>query len=150
MIELRPARASDADQLFEWRNDPQTLLNSTSTAIVTREAHNRWVEFNIAYGYPAHIVMMADNDLGSVGVIRFDEVRSDPMAYDVSLLVAPRHRGKGFGKAMLPQACAHMTDFTLNAVIRRENKPSQRCFEDAGFKYASGDGRFFKYRKEPS
>jgi hypothetical protein len=76
------------------RNDPQTQAASRSTAPVAQSDHDRWMEFNIGYGYPEHLVFMADTDFGSVGVIRFDGDKSDVMTYSVSITVAPQYRGR--------------------------------------------------------
>lgn len=150
MIELRPANLEDADRLFEWRNDPVTLSCFRSTASVPREDHDIWMKFNVALGYPEHIVLMADSENGSVGVVRFDAVRSDVMSYDASITVAPKHRGKGLSLPMLAYACGYMHEYTINAEIRRENTASRKTFERCGFeRIGSADG-FVNYRREPA
>jgi RimJ/RimL family protein N-acetyltransferase len=146
---LRAAIPSDTDDLLRWRNDPVTLACFRSTAVVTRDAHEQWVKYNVIMGYPEHRVLIAETDKGSVGVVRFDAHRNDVMAFDVSIIVAPEWRHRGFGGEMLRQACAIMPEFTLVAEVRRSNEPSCRLFEGCGFDFAGADPEFFRYRREP-
>lgn len=148
-VRMRPATAQDADRLFAWRNDPVTQAASRSTAPVPREDHDRWMQFNVLNGYPQHLVMMADTENDSVGVVRFDSVRNDVMAFDVSITVAPQHRGKGLAFDVLREACSYMEDFTINAEIRKENTASRRLFERCGFEEIDRSGGFLNYVRGP-
>jgi RimJ/RimL family protein N-acetyltransferase len=123
MTHLRSATMNDADDLFAWRNDPVTMACSRSTGPVDRDDHQRWMQFNVQHGYPAHMVMVAENEYGKLGVVRFDADRYDGMIYEVSITVAPEHRGRGYSQEMLSQACAYMHESTLEAEIRQENLP---------------------------
>lgn len=149
MIHMRPATLHDSDALLSWRNDPVTCANSKSTATVPLEDHKRWMQFNVTQGYPQHLVLIADSDVGRVGVVKFDALRGDVMVYEVGITVAPEHRGRGLARHMLGEACGYMTEYTLDAVIRVDNIPSRRAFEAAGFDEIGGDQDFIKYRKEP-
>lgn len=147
---MRPARATDADDLLAWRNDPVTLACSRSTAEVSREDHDRWMQFNVEQGYPQHLVMIADGGSDSLGVVRFDAMR-DLMSYTVSITVAPQHRGKGLANGVLTEACRHMHEYTLHAEVRQENTASRRLFAHCGFRerMAGPDDEFVRYRREP-
>lgn len=141
---------SDSDLLFAWANDQRTRAWSSSTAPIERADHDRWMEFNVLRGYPSHIVMMADSRVGSVGVVRFDVDRSDVMTYGVSVTVAPKHRGEGYGYSMLYHACHIMHDSRLTAEIRPDNLPSRRIFERCGFAHLEPDiGSICRYQREP-
>lgn len=149
-VKMRPATVQDSDRLFNWRNDPVTQAASRSTAPVPREDHDRWMQFNVINGYPQHLVMMADTDVGSVGVVRFDSVRGDVMAFDVSITLGPRYRGQGLAFEVLQEACGYMCDFTINAEIRKENIASRKLFERCGFEEISRSSGFLNYVKEPT
>jgi L-amino acid N-acyltransferase YncA len=150
MIDMRPATMADTDLLLSWRNDPVTCANSKSTATVSREDHERWMKFNVAQGYPQHMVMIANSQVsGSIGVVRFDAERSDVMKYEVSITIAPEHRGCGLGRPVLATACAHMPDVSLSAMIRKENTASRRIFEECGFEETDGEHGFVTCRREP-
>ena len=150
MIDLRPATMMDSDKLFAWRNDPVTQACSRSTAPVARADHDRWMKFNVLLGYPQHIVLIADSEFGSVGVIRFDINKSDVMDCEVSITVAPEHRGKKVARGILQTACSYMDEYTINAEIKPENAPSRRIFEQCGFDEISRSSGYLQYRKEPA
>lgn len=148
MIRIRPANEADANLLFSWRNDPGTQAASKSTAAISREDHDRWMKFSVQQGYPQHLVMMAETDAGSIGVVRFDAT-SDTMKFDVSITIAPKMRNKGIADRVLRQACSYMEEFTLDAEIKKENAASRRVFEDCGFEEIARDDAYLKFRREP-
>ena len=146
---LRPATMHDSDLLFSWRNDPVTCANSRSTAAVPREDHDRWMQFNVLMGQPEHAVIIADSELGGIGVVRFDAAKNDLMAYEVSLTIAPEARGQGIGLVILDNACSHFSEFALTAEVRHDNIASRKVFERCGFDEIGRSGGFLQYRKEP-
>lgn len=150
MIDLRIATMTDSDILFAWRNDPVTQAFSRSTAPIPREDHDRWMKFNVLLGYPQHIVLIADSEFGSVGVVRFDAEKHDAMAYEVSITVAPQHRGKGTARGILHTACDYMGDYTINAEVKSDNVRSRRVFESCGFDEIGRSSGYLQYRKEPA
>lgn len=149
MTFLRPATMKDADNLFNWRNDPLTQACFKSTAAVSREDHNQWMQFSVQQGYPQHIVMIAeDENYGSIGVVRFD-AQNDVLTYGVSVTMAPGLRGRGMAQDALSQACAYMHEYRLDAEIRKSNIRSRAIFRKCGFELAGESGDFVTYRREP-
>jgi RimJ/RimL family protein N-acetyltransferase len=149
MMFLRPATLADADRLFSWRNDPVTCANSRSTAAVPREDHDRWMKFNVLMGQPEHAVIIAEALGDCVGVVRFDAAKDDLMTYEVSITVAPTHRGMGLAWPMLTGACGFFADFAINAEVRHDNTVSRKVFERCGFEEIGREGGFLQFRKEP-
>lgn len=149
MIALRPANVGDTDDLFAWRNDPDTCAASRSTAAIRPDDHASWMKFNVSYGYPEHIVLIADSDVGPVGVVRFDADRGDVMTFDASITMAPKHRGMGFAEEVLSRGCHVMKDYRLNAEIRSWNRASRTIFERCGFDEVESRDGFVQYRREP-
>jgi L-amino acid N-acyltransferase YncA len=141
MISLRLAKMEDADDLLAWRNDPITRMNSRSTAEVSREDHQDWMERMIARPSDDCIVLVAEG----VGVVRFDQSEE---CYEVSITIAPSERGKGLGKDILDYACVLMDNRTLIAEIRAGNLASRRIFEQTGFKLVRDDGEFVQYKRD--
>lgn len=148
VILFRVATVNDTDDLLAWRNDDQTRACFRSTGIVSREDHENWMKFNVLQGYPAHYVMIAESDIGTLGVVRFDADKSDVMTYQASIIVAPNQRGKGLATTMLNDACCFMPDCALTAEIRKHNLRSRRIFEACGFEEISRSSDFIQYRKE--
>jgi RimJ/RimL family protein N-acetyltransferase len=143
MIWLLPVTWDDSADLLRWRNDPVTRANSRSTAEVSQEDHDAWMAACMAPDHPKGSVWVADCDGTSVGVVRIS------LECEVSITVAPEHRGKGHAKEMLRQACENAGPFALDAEIRITNTASQYVFEQCGFKMISSDGEFMQYRRIP-
>lgn len=150
MIDLRPATMMDSDKLFAWRNDPVTQACSRSTAPVPRADHDRWMKFNVLLGYPQHIVLIADSEFGAVGVVRFDAEKNDALSYEVSITIAPNHRGKGVARGILHTACGYMDEYTINAEVKSDNTKSRHIFEQCGFEEIGRSNGYLQYRKEPA
>jgi RimJ/RimL family protein N-acetyltransferase len=147
---MRAATMADSEMLRAWRNDAATREASKDTAYVEQAPHETWMKFNVQHGYPQHYVMIAESpDFGSVGVVRFDAMKKDIMAYRVSITIAPRHRRKGFATDILDRACDIMSEYALFADVRFGNEGSIKAFERCGFKVIGNEGDFFKYKKDP-
>lgn len=148
---LRQATMADSDMLLAWRNDETTRAFSKSTKVVPEADHRSWMKLNVEAGYPTHIVMIAETDVGPAGVVRFDTDKGDVMTYWVSITVAPKVRGRGFGQNMLEQACHYANDYTLKAEIRGNNKASITIFERCGFQEIDYDVKcdVATYKREP-
>lgn len=149
MFDLRPATMADADILFEWANDPVTRAYSKSTGAIPREDHDRWMQYNVLYGYPKHLVMIADSDCGRVGVVRFDTLQDDVMSARVSITISPEFRGQKIAGTILGQACQLMHESTLVAEIRPENAASKKIFEGCGFELVKTSQDFLHYKRMP-
>lgn len=149
MITMRAANERDSNLLFTWRNDPVTCANSRSTVAVPRDAHDCWMKYNVVQGYPEHIVLIADSDAGSIGVVRFDAVKSDVMSYEASITLASSCRGRGQARDILAQACSYMPEYSIYAEIKPQNWASRRIFEECGFTEIGSDHDLIRYRREP-
>jgi RimJ/RimL family protein N-acetyltransferase len=149
MIELRFATPADNYRLFAWRNDPVTRAAFRSTEPISGEDHERWMKFNVEEGYAEHVVLIAEKEKESIGVVRFDADKDDIMSYEVSLTIAPGYRGRRLAGEVLARACHLIEDFALTAQIREENIPSRRVFEECGFAIVGREGGFINYRREP-
>src|SRR5712671_2099135 len=102
MMMLLPVTWDDSADLLRWRNDPVTRANSHSTGEVSQEDHDAWMTACMSPSHPKGQVWIADVDGTSVGVIRVNP------ECEVSITVAPEHRGKGYSKQMLKQVCEKM------------------------------------------
>jgi L-amino acid N-acyltransferase YncA len=131
----------DTDALLAWRNDPVTRMNSRSTAEVSREDHQDWMERTIARPSDDCIVLVTEG----IGVVRFDKSEE---CYEVSITIAPSKRYLGWGQDLLDLACKLMDNKTLIAEIRADNLASRHIFEQAGFKLTSDEGEFVQYKRD--
>jgi RimJ/RimL family protein N-acetyltransferase len=95
MLEIVPATMDDAEPLFDWRNDPLTRAMSRNQDPVTWDSHVDWLTRRLSQ--PSPHLYMAFLDGRRIGTFRVD-------GDEISYTVAPEHRGKGLGEAMLRKA----------------------------------------------
>lgn len=136
-VSVRRAEDSDADLLIEWRNDPTTRASSRDGSAVTPDAHRRWLERVL--GDPDRLLLIGLLDGTPVGTVRFDRLRDgrEPAAVEVSVTVAPEHRGRGLAVPLLQAAEARLAhdlpDARLLAYVKSANEASVALFRTAGY-----------------
>jgi RimJ/RimL family protein N-acetyltransferase len=118
-MQTRPAQMSDAETLFRWRNDELTRAMFKNSGVVPWPDHLRWLTARLER--PG--LFIAEIDGIPVGTFRVDDD-------EISYTIAPEHRGKGYGLAMLIKA--HEMFGSLRAEIFPRNVPSIKIAERAG------------------
>jgi RimJ/RimL family protein N-acetyltransferase len=118
---FREATKDDAKILFDWRNDPSTRAVSRDMNELIWEKHVEWLSCRLEN--KNHGLYVAEVNNEPVGTIRIDD-------YEISYTVAPSHRRKGTGEAML--IAARETFGQKVAVVKRDNIPSIIVAERAG------------------
>lgn len=134
IIETRPAKFSDARDLFDWRNDFETRAMSVNQSPLSWDSHVKWLENTIA-DKDRWLLVSEIGDLGKIGSCRFDNVASEHLAY-VSLMINPKFRGSGFGLKVLESSLDfyfESCEFDVIAKIREGNLRSVSTFTRAGF-----------------
>jgi RimJ/RimL family protein N-acetyltransferase len=140
-VTLRAAREEDVALIRDWRNDAETVRASAIARPVSEAEHARW--FAAALADPDKRLWVAEENGIAVGQVRVD---LNGGAGVFSIVVAPAHRGRGIGQAMLRGAVAEVrregVATMLTALAREENLASIHAFEQVGFnrKGLSGDG----------
>lgn len=123
-------------QVLHWRNDPDVYRWSRTNRPIDLVEHNEWFEkrqnrLNLepifSYFHRGDFVGMARLDLKSSDI------------YEVSLIVNPLHRGKGYGEKVLSDLCIFFLNeiqpgFRLVAVVHKHNEVSLRLFNKLGFR----------------
>jgi len=143
-LTLRQAEASDADLLLEWRNDPEAVRFSASRREIGPAEHRQWLAHALAS--PTTRIWIAERDGSAVGQVRLDP---QPGGHEVSIMVAPRERGRGVGQALLSGLMAlalAQGRHPLLARVDRDNAASIRLFLRAGFVQTRADGRMIHLR----
>jgi len=134
-MKFRKAIETDSENLFNWRNDPETRSNSLNTAPVLREEHEAWLARTLKN--PKRVLFIVEEEDEAVGTMRADKLE-DEDGYELSWTVAPAARGRGVGKRMLIQAISGEIDAPVfKAVIKSENIASIKMAQAAGFKQES-------------
>lgn len=143
-LHVRPAKISDSELLFAWRNDPVTRSASLNTDEILWASHDAWFRASLA-SEKRHILMIestSEGEADSIGMCRFDV--SGETA-EVSINLDPVVRGKGLALGALRCALTYFQiidprNTEIIARVREENEPSMRLFERAGFGRKSSDG----------
>lgn len=126
-IKLRPANLDDADDLFRWKNDPETRR----FAILTKkkilwEDHLKYLKKNIQN---FQIITDGENNLGAIRIT--DEI---------AVWVDKKFRGQGIAKEALLQVVVP----GMVAKIVNGNIASFRLFISLGFRPTEYMGGYYK------
>jgi pseudaminic acid synthase len=131
-VTLRRATRDDGARLMSWRNDPDTRAMSITGDEVTAEQHATFLARSL--DATDRWLYVAEANGSAIGMVRLDA--AGPASLEVSLVVAPAARGKGYALALLQAAQAEARRHgavRLVAVLKPENAASRRAFEAAGY-----------------
>jgi UDP-2,4-diacetamido-2,4,6-trideoxy-beta-L-altropyranose hydrolase len=130
---LRQTRCDDCLTLWKWANDPQVRRASFSIQQIGWDEHNEW--FFTKLRDPRCFWMLYEDEGKAVGTIRVDADSS--LEGEISLTLAPQYRGQGLASHLLKRSLRHTFASTpvlrIRALVKCENIPSARAFENAGF-----------------
>ena len=146
---MRDVAFQDSEVLLEWRNLTEVRMFSRNQGLVAKETHTQWLKnrLKLMANEPFWIF---ENSLGKVGFVRFD-IDSASKNYEISIVINPAVRGKGFGKIVLGLAIENCLIRNPNsnffAVAHRDNLSSQFLFLKSGFKVTAQNGDFLTYKR---
>ena len=142
-LQAWPARNTDAPALLRWRNDSTTRAMSLQTGIVSEQEHMAWLAA-VLKDPTVRLMIVGDVD-EVVGTYRLDYVGTNDV--EISLTVAPEHRGQGYASRIIDLAVNHacvLCADRVSAVVLESNTLSIRAFERCGFVLdAVHDGKRF-------
>lgn len=131
-LKVRLATPDDARLLWEWRNDPATRANSRTTEAVRWEPHIAWLRRAVAD--PDRRLLIVESEGLAVATARWD--RQSDTDWEVSITVAPEHRGRRLASAALlasERALDVDPPTRLLATVHAENAASLRLFQRSGY-----------------
>lgn len=143
-MRIRRATLADSERLIEWRNDPLTRAMSRNTGIVGVD----WARDYLTRANRLYYIV--ERDGLPIATAHFD-LESD--AAEISITVAPEHRGRGLAVLVIDAAIAAMQAewpavHEVVAQIKPGNVRSIRCFERAGFeRTAEGDLQHYRLKR---
>lgn len=134
-VTVRPADQADADQIFEWRNDPAIRAVSRNSDVLDLDVHRRW--FSNAIVSPDRLLLIAEKADVPVGMVRFDRLDSDE--FEISILVSPLVSGLRLGDMVIAAAQAELVRrhdgiVEILAETLPTNRASQQLFLRAGYR----------------
>lgn len=133
-IHFRAAEKDDMQNLYNWRNDPDTRKASFNTEEVVLEKHVEWFNNSLVNKNRSIFIMMND-EKESIGQIRFDR---EGNGAEIDITIAPEYRNQGYGVQALREGCKmYFNNFDVDHIIakvKKDNIASLKAFEKAGFK----------------
>ncbi|TCI05369.1 UDP-2,4-diacetamido-2,4,6-trideoxy-beta-L-altropyranose hydrolase [Corallincola luteus] len=135
--QVRAATAMDKDLLYRWQTAPGVRDYSRTPEPPSYQTHCQWFEKVLADNERSLLILELSDD--AVGMLRFDRQQE---GWEISILIAPEHQGKGLARTALDWA--KQSQFTpIFAEVHPDNLVSQQLFSRAGFKRLSENQ--FKY-----
>ena len=149
-ISQRTATLSDAALLLGWRNAPRVREVSLHPDPILSDEHLQWLSARLKrVQFEPFFLFAVDNEL--IGMSRLDLLAEFTNKYEISILVDPRHQGRGLGRRILDMTCEsffHLYhDKSLVARVNKDNYISQKLFSGAGFKLLSSSRDYLSFEK---
>lgn len=126
---LRKAAPADRDRVLAWNQAPDVRAASLDPRPIDPGAHARW--FAARLGDPLTELWIAECDDAAIGCVRVERAATGGDGR-ISIVLDPRWRGRGVGRAVIAAACAASAGPVV-AEIRPDNLASQAAFAAAGF-----------------
>lgn len=140
-LALRPAAHWDAEYLFYLQTRPGVRDWSVNPQAPSWQEHQTWCRQRLNASESGLYIVY--NAVDAVGMVRFDRLDDTSTrgaaerisSKEISLIVDPGHAGQGWGAQAVKIAIGLQSASRVMARIHPRNKPSQRVFEKAGFRY---------------
>ena len=138
-VRLRALEPTDLDLLYRWENDANVWAASDTSAPYSRQALWDYLQNYTGDIYQSRqlrlVIELHDGTaVGTVDFFYFDPLNNRA---ELGLLVAPEHRGQGYGRMALQLAhdfaAQHIGMRQLYVYIRTDNAPCLTLFTDFGF-----------------
>jgi RimJ/RimL family protein N-acetyltransferase len=136
---FRLAKLSDERCTFEWQSVESTRRYMRNPTSPSRTEHAAWLRRTL--NDTEKTLLIVERDGRPVGSIRLDRVVAEDReaGHEISIVVAPGHRGEGIGGASLRLLRRLVPDETFFAHVLTDNVASARLFAACGFvPYTSG------------
>jgi RimJ/RimL family protein N-acetyltransferase len=133
ILSLRELRFDDKKLTFEWANDPHTRTNSFDTNPIPFENHSNWFDSKLKDNNSWYYIGEINGE--SVGLVRFDKKENKIV---IGISIDKKFRGKKLASILLEKGCeivSQKTELPIVAYIKKDNIPSIKSFERAGFIY---------------
>jgi RimJ/RimL family protein N-acetyltransferase len=146
---MRDVTFQDSEVLLEWRNLIDVRMSSRNSDLIPIETHSKWFNNRLKL-MPNQPFWVFENSLGKIGFIRFD-FNSTLKHYEISVLINPALRGKGFGKMVLHRAIesflAQDSESNFFAEVHINNPSSKSLFLSCGFQEFGHSGDFLAFKR---
>lgn len=136
-VNVRPAQAADAAQLYQWRNHPSIRRVSRTTDLIDWPAHQNWLASVLDNS--ERVLLIGEVATRPIGVVRFDVAGN---CAEISIYMVPGQEHRGLGMDLLLAAeewfCRSRPDVRhLAAEVLGENLPARKLFAAACYHIGS-------------
>lgn len=144
MLTARPATLADREFLLRLRNDPAAVIASRVQNTVTPEEHAAWLATVLPDPSRRLMIVTCSGEgetadryfpAGRIAAYRLDGLGTETV--EVSLTVAPEHRGHGYARQIITLATDQAWTFSRTARVvataRTNNPRSLIAFLRAGY-----------------
>lgn len=132
---LRAATLADARQLHAWRNAEDVRAQSRATDPIPFDRHRLWLARTLAGDRVRLYVATLGGPLDAgIGTGRLDRIGDATV--EVSLVIAPEWRGRGWGRLLIERLCDEARHLGMCAAVaetRVTNAASLISFLRVGF-----------------
>jgi len=128
-VQLRLATMTDCQQVYQWQSKPSLRQYFVTPSIPSLEEHTLWFSNTLANQHRKLYIIC--NKEAAVGSLRLDKIKEK--LYELSILIAPEHQGKGIGLSALELLPQLVNNVTIIANVHIANKHSHKLFINANF-----------------
>jgi RimJ/RimL family protein N-acetyltransferase len=148
IIKLKPLDKTDAEIVFQWRNDPFIYNLGTQQKTVEWEEHLKWINDTITNKTRKAFIILIDNI--PAGQVRFDRESPGSENCVISVYLIELFTGKGYGIEAIKAGCNEIRKIwsqklSVFAEVRKDNVNSQKAFVKAGFTLSGKNQHSFIY-----
>ncbi len=132
-MKIRSANKEDSNEIFNWRNNIDSIVMSLNNRKISLAEHNKWFEDSV--NNLNREIFIGEKEGVRLGLCRFDYNKKLNLA-KVSINMNPSYRSKGFGKELLEntiQYYLNKNNCILKAQIKSNNIISKKLFLSVGF-----------------
>lgn len=136
-LHVRRAGPADSAAQLAWRNDPLVRRSSQAPGPVDDEGHARWFD-DVLRSPTRHLFVVEDDAVQPIASVRWDALDHARSQWEVSIMLAPHHRGRGWGAAILAAAEERLladepSARSLSASVAAANAASRSLFQRSGY-----------------
>ncbi|WP_428236149.1 UDP-2,4-diacetamido-2,4,6-trideoxy-beta-L-altropyranose hydrolase [Gracilimonas sp.] len=134
ILQIREADIDDMEQYFKWANDESVRANAFNTEDIPWNDHVTWFKKKLSNNHSRMYIFEID-DRG-VGQVRFDKENEE--VWDIDYMLDEDFRGFGLGSEIIDRGLKKLIfeekRVKVQALVKTDNIPSEKVFEDLNFK----------------
>jgi len=147
-------KENHADAVVRFRQDKEIYQYFKNPKKITLEEHLHWyhnsyLQDNSRYDF---VITLAEESHAIIGTCGISDLNTKDNTMEVSYLLAPECRGKGYAKeaveALINYGIERWSIREVMAVVHKENEKSLHFIENMGFVKKQEDGKFTVFGKE--